>query len=104
MSRKGFFAALFDFSFSEFITTKIIKILYGIALVIAGIATLFMIIAAFSGGTFGRANVGLGLLVLVFSPIVFLVYAILLRVWLEFIIVIFRIAENTGEIAKMSKQ
>jgi len=104
MDRKGFFGALFDFTFSEFITTKIIKILYGIALVIAGIGTLGMIVSAFSGGPFSRGSVGLGILVLILSPIIFLVYAILSRVWLEFIIVIFRIAENTGEIAKMSKQ
>jgi hypothetical protein len=36
---------------------------------------------------------------LVLSPLYFLVMLIGARIWLELIIVIFRIAENTGEIA-----
>jgi uncharacterized membrane protein YedE/YeeE len=98
MGNKGFFGALFDFSFSEFITTKIIKVLYGIGMVLSGIAALVMIVFGF------KTSVGTGILFLILSPIAFLIMAILYRVWLEFIIVIFRIAENTGDMAKMTKQ
>jgi len=31
--RKGFFEALFDFSFSEFITARLIRLLYVLALI-----------------------------------------------------------------------
>ena len=48
MPEKGFFGALFDLSFSSFVTTKIIKVLYVIAIVIAGIAALAYVIVAFA--------------------------------------------------------
>jgi len=44
---KSFLAALFDVSFSEFITTKLIKIIFVIGIVIAAIVALFFVIGAF---------------------------------------------------------
>ena len=93
----NFLSALFDFSFSEFVTTKIIKILYGIFIVLAGIAALVAIIVGFID------SAGQGILMLILSPLVFLLYVIMARVWLELVIVIFRIAENVGEIAERKK-
>jgi hypothetical protein len=92
-----FFGALFDFSFSEFITTRIIKVLYILAIILSGLAGLG-IFATFAsqGGT--AAIFGL-----VLAPIVFLVYVIVARVWMEIIIVIFRIAEYAREIARNSR-
>ena len=89
-----FLSALFDFSFSEFITTKIIKVLYGIGIVGAAIGALAFIIGGFS------ASAGKGILFLILSPIVFFVYVILARVWLEIVIVLFKIAENVGKMAE----
>lgn len=88
-----FFSALFDFSFTEFITTKLIKVLYGIGIVISGLSALSWIVSGFAG-SFGK-----GLLFLILSPIVFIIGVILTRVWLEIIIVVFKIAENVGKIA-----
>ena len=48
MPEKGFFGALFDLSFSSFVTTKIIKVLYVLAIVIVGIAALAYVIFAFA--------------------------------------------------------
>jgi hypothetical protein len=94
----GFFAALFDFSFSEFITTKIIKVLYILAIIAIGLIALgFFIAAASQGG----ANIVFGLII---APIFFLLYVILTRVWLEIIIVLFRIAEYTREIAQQGRR
>ncbi len=90
----NFLSALFDFSFSEFVTTKIIKILYGIFIALAVVAALVAIISGFTN------SVGQGILMLILSPLVFLLYVIMARVWLELVIVIFRIAENVGEIAE----
>lgn len=95
--KKGFFAALFDFSFSEFITTRIIKILYVVGMILAVLAALGLMVSGFT------QSVGVGILSLILSPIVFLVYVIVFRVWLEFIIVVFRIAEHTEEIAKQGR-
>ena len=90
----GFFRTLFDFSFSEFVTTKIIKILYGLAILGAGVLALVMIVTSF------RASVAGGFLMLILSPLVFLAIVIYARIILEVLIVMFRIAEHTGEIAK----
>ena len=93
----NFLNALFDFSFSEFITIKIIKVLYGIGVAGAAIGALMFIIKGFS------ASAGQGILFLILSPIIFFLYVVLARVWLEIVIVLFRIAENVGEIADAKK-
>lgn len=93
----NFIQTLFDFSFDEFVTTKIVKILYGIGIILAAIGTLALIVNGF-GNSFGR-----GLLTLLISPVVFIVYTILARVVLETIIVMFRIAENVEKIADSDK-
>jgi hypothetical protein len=89
----GFLAALFDFSFSNFITGRLIKILFILGLALGGIGTLMMIATGFTQG-FGR-----GLLMLILAPLFFLLAAMYLRVVLELLIVIFRIAENVDRIA-----
>ncbi|MCK4545753.1 DUF4282 domain-containing protein [candidate division WOR-3 bacterium] len=86
---KGFFTQLFDFSFTEFITTKIIKFIYILGMIVTGLATIGIIISGFS------QSVVIGIVALIFSPLIFIIYVIILRVWLEIIIVIFRISENT---------
>lgn len=95
----GFFQALFDFSFTEFVTSKIIKLLYGLSILFAGIIALTIIIVGFS------AHAGAGILaLLIFAPLIFLVSVIYSRVLLEIIIVVFRISENTAEIAQNTKR
>ncbi len=91
----AFFKALFDFSFSEFVTTKIIKVLYGIMLVIAALIWLGFLVAMFSSG-----NGILGVLAgLIGAPIGFVVQVIFTRVGYEILIVVFGIAENTRDMA-----
>lgn len=93
----GFFESLFDFSFSRFITTKIIKLLYGVAIFFCGLGALFMLIGGFTQGF------GAGILSLILSPLVFLLSVILCRVYLEILVVLFRIADYTREIAQSKK-
>ena len=94
---KGFLGMLFDFSFSDFVTTKILKILYGIGIVLAGIGAIAFIVTGF------RGNVGLGIVALVLSPLVFLLYVILCRIWIEMVIVLFRRAENLQELVERGR-
>lgn len=91
---KGLFGILFDLSFSQFLTTKILKILYVIFMVIAGIAVIGLIAASFAQGA------AQGILVLLLSPIIWLLYVIFARIWIETIIVLFRIADNTRDTAR----
>jgi len=39
-SAKGFFEALFDFSFTSFVTSKLVKLLYALAIVAAALGAL----------------------------------------------------------------
>ena len=94
MSSQGSLGLLFDMSFSEFITTRVIKFLYILGIIVAAIVTLSLIIGGFARGA------GMGILMLLFSPVVFLLYVFLARIWCEIVIVLFRIAENTSELVK----
>jgi len=92
--KKGFLGALFDFSFSEFITIKLIKILYILGIIFSTIVAIVFIVSGFNIST------GVGIIFLILSPLIFLLYVILIRIWLEIIIVIFKIAENTKQLAE----
>jgi hypothetical protein len=88
--QKGFFGALFDMSFSEFITTKLIKVLYILLLIVLVLGYLGLLISGFS------SSLGVGLLMMfIVGPIAVLLYLIMIRVYLELIMVLFRIEENT---------
>jgi hypothetical protein len=94
---KGLWSSFLDFSFSEFVTTRLIKVLYVLGIIGAGIMGLGMIISGFADG-FGR-----GILSLILSPIAVVLVILLVRIYLELIIVLFRIAENTTELVKLQK-
>jgi hypothetical protein len=91
---KGFLSMLFDFSFKDFITVKIIKVLYGIFMVVAGLAALSLIVTGF------MASVVIGIIYLLLSPLVFLLYVIMARMWLEIVMVMFKINDNVEKISK----
>jgi len=94
MPEKGFFGSLFDFSFENFVFPKIIKVLYAIAVVLICIGYLAGIAYAFKiGSTAGIAAVALG-------PVVMILYLIMIRVWMEVAIILFRIYDNTNVIAR----
>jgi hypothetical protein len=91
---KGFFGRLFDLSFDEFITPGIIGFLFALAIVGAGILAVMFIFGGFAmNRTIGTVYIFLGVLV-------FFAYVILARIWSEFLIVIFKIAENTGGLGR----
>jgi len=93
MPPNGFLASLFDYSFSSFITSKIIKVLYVLSTIIIGLTTLLLVLAAFN------ASSGAGLLTLVIiGPLFFLISMIYTRVLLELLMVIFRIHEDVRDI------
>jgi uncharacterized membrane protein len=90
---RGFFAALFDFSFTDLLTTKVIRFLYIVSIIAVAISAVVFIIGGF------EVSSAMGLLILVLSTILFLLSVILVRVYLELIIVMFRIAEHVRDIS-----
>jgi Domain of unknown function (DUF4282) len=89
----GFFEALMDTRFDHLITPSLIRFLYVVSMVILAIGALIAIIAGFA------ESAGTGVLLLVLAPIVALIYLIVTRLWLELIVVAFKIREAAEEVA-----
>jgi hypothetical protein len=96
---KGFVESLFDLSFTAFITSKIIKLLYVLSIAGAALVSLFLIIFGFTVSTTGGV-----VMLLIGAPLLFLLSTIYARVLLEIIIVIFRISEHAAEIAEQGRK
>lgn len=88
---KSFWQHLFDFSFSELVTVIMVRILYIIGVIFSAFGTLYMIVSMF------QASFLAGLFTLILSPLIFLIYVIILRVYLEILVVIFTIANQQKE-------
>lgn len=100
---KGFFKELFDISMSSFITVRLIKFLYVIAIIFSCIVGLFILLGGFGMLNFSPAS---GFLMVLISPVVTFVGIVYSRVLLELIIVLFRIEEHTRSLVeeKRSKE
>ncbi len=86
---KGFFGALFDFSFTSLVTTRIIKVLYVLILVLAVLSALVYTVIAF------RVSAVFGFLTLVIGdPLFIIIVMAFWRLVLEAFVVVFRIAED----------
>jgi hypothetical protein len=99
---KGFFAALFDFSFETFVALKVLKVLYGLFLVLLALGVLGGLGTAVVTMVQGEVAVGLGMLVAL--PIVAVLYLVLGRVYFELVTVAFKIAEDADEIARNTRK
>ncbi|MCC5790548.1 MAG: DUF4282 domain-containing protein [Opitutales bacterium] len=95
---KDFILNLFELQFEKFITLKCITIIYLIGMVLVSISTLSFIVFGFTAG------VASGLVALILSPLFFLLYLLFFRVWMELIVVLFRIAENTRSTSENTKK
>jgi hypothetical protein len=95
---RGLFSSLFDLSFTTFVTSKLIKVLYALAILFAALVAAALLVSGFSQGSL------VGLLMLIVAPIVFLATVIYARVLLEIMIVVFRMAEHLAEIAQQGRR
>ena len=94
-SDKGFFGGLFDFSFTTFVATRVLKVLYGLVLLLLGLGLL----VGLAGAVMALIDEPLAGIALLFAvPIGAVIYLILIRCVFELYIVIFRIAEMMAEI------
>jgi ABC-type uncharacterized transport system permease subunit len=86
-------ASLFDLSFREFVTPRIISILYLVLLIFTGIGAIAIAVTMFTlGPGFGI----LGLLVL--GPLYFFLSTIGYRVMLELVVTMFRIKDELADL------
>ena len=95
---KSIIAVIFDLDFNEFVTTRIIKILFILSIVVAGIWSLLIL-----GAGLASKNALTILGALIVTPLAFLFAVVMSRVWLELIIVVFRIAENTSRLVQQGQ-
>jgi hypothetical protein len=118
---EGVIRGLFDFSFSTFITSKVVRFLYILYLLCIALGFLFGmasgLMALFAGGAADRGMGGLGgagmggggvgvfvgLLQLFITPIASAIALIYGRVICECIVVFFRVAEHVTEIDRKTR-
>jgi ABC-type phosphate transport system permease subunit len=101
---KQFFASLCDLSFHTFVTPKIIQILYVISVGVVALASLAFLASGFQpsysfAGSEGP-NAGSILGHIVGALILFGLGVLAARIYLEIMIAVFRIAENTEFLRK----
>lgn len=89
---KSFFAALFDFNFKSFVTTKIIKVVYIVVTAAVGLGVLFFIISALVTRS-PLAIIG----ALILGPLIGLIYLALARMTLELYYAVIRLSEDVHE-------
>ncbi len=87
-----FVQALFDVSFNQFVSLKIIKLIYALSIFSAGLVALVSIIAGFRSSQF------LGIfMLLIGAPLIFLLIVLYSRVLLEVILFNFRTPDPEAE-------
>jgi len=91
--QRGFFESLMDTHFNSLITPKLIRFLYIVGMIVLAVGAFVWIIVGFSH------NGKTGVLSLILAPIAALVYLIVLRLYLELVVVAFKIRDATEETA-----
>jgi hypothetical protein len=76
--------SLFDFDMREIITTRMLPLIYRFAVLAMGALVVLGVVTAFI------QSVWMGLVWMVFGPIVFLILVVAVRVLLEFVMAVFR--------------
>lgn len=98
MEEKGLIGTIFDFSFDRFVTTKVIKFLLGLAMIANAVLTIMIIVGGFQNGALA------GIVALILSPVIYVLLMLVSRIYLELIIVAFRIVEHLGGIEDLLKK
>lgn len=93
LESKGFIRSLYDFSFSSFITLRVIRVLYVLITVVYSLAALFAFV-----GLLIRHTPGDIALAIIGVPIGYFIYLIVARISLEILMVIFDMGKDVRTI------
>ena len=93
MQNQSFLGALFDFSFTDFITTRMISFIYKLQVGLGAIVAIILVI-----GTLSEAGFFAAILAGFFAGIGFLLWCLVCRLGLEFTASIFRAVEILREL------
>jgi hypothetical protein len=91
---KRLFDSMFDLSFTHFITTRLIKIIYLICIVLSVISGMAMLVFGISRGIWA------GILAFILAPLAVMLEIMIVRVILEIVVVLFRIEADIDKISK----
>ena len=87
----GVVSALLDFSFTEFVTTRLVKAIYVLAVVLGGVLGLVGVAYDLS------RSLLVGLLAALVASAAFAVLVLAVRIWLEALLVVSRLADYAAE-------
>ena len=83
---------LTDLSFKHFVTPRLIRLIYFVSLIAAVLSALAWMASGFA------TSIMYGCFTIVTGPLAFFLYMLAARVVLEFMLAVFRIAENTEKL------
>lgn len=96
---RGFLTDLFDVRFRRFITTRVVSVLYVLAILFLAFAVIGQIVTAFNVGS------GFGVfMLLIGGPLIFFGGLLYFRVVLEVLVVLFRIGDDTGRVRTLLEE
>lgn len=84
---------LFDLQFTTFMATRMLPLVYGLGIGASAVFTIYLVVMRF------RESAGEGLVWLALGPILFLTLVTALRIALEFVLAVFRIAWYIEQVA-----
>jgi hypothetical protein len=90
---REFLRELFDFQFSTFLTTRMLPGVYGFGIVLAALFTIYVVVLRW------RESTVEGLAWLVIGPLMFFGLVTALRITLEFVLAVFRVAWYVEQVA-----
>lgn len=99
LSPRGFFRSLYDFKFASFITSRVIRIVYALVVVLYTIfAILSFIVLLVRGGAIGVV------MAIIVVPLVYIIELVFARLLAEFLMVVFRISEDVHAMRNRGSQ
>lgn len=103
MDNRGILSGVFDFSFTHFIASRLIRLIYPLLLLLCLVGSLGIItsIVAMGSGFFG--GVGMLIVGIVAGAVVFVLSAVYCRLLAELMIVLFRGVEYLREINEKTR-
>lgn len=96
--QRGFFESLFDTRFESLITPRLVRFFYALSILVLGVWMIVVIVAAFAAGE------TTGVIFLFLSPLMALIYLIMIRLWLELIVVAFKIRDSVERVAENTER